>query len=561
MQGRCIGIFNLCALVLILTGCGINSGSAQSAGAVTDNQSALLRADADQLRAHVTYLASDELNGREAGTPGYDAAARYVADQFESLGLAPVEGSGTYMQPVPLRRAYRVAESASLVLIGNNGEQIPLEAEVDFSISASPRNGNVDIEAPLVFVGYGMVISEEGRDDYAGLDVKGKVVAYFASTPSHLQSEERAYYGSQRAVEASKRGAIGVLSLSTPLSEKVSPFARRITSGSLDRPRMSWVRPSGETYSRAPNIQGGASLSPVGVEKLFAHIADPTADWQTLWRAASEEKAEVPSFETGLRVGIRAQSMLDDIQSPNVAGFMAGSDPQLRDEVLVLTAHLDHLGVSNIDAADRINNGALDNAAGVATLLEVARLLKKQQSRRSILFLAVTAEEKGLLGAQYFAKNPSIEKSRLVGNINLDMPVLTYDFTDIIVFGGNRSTLKAAIEKAGSAMNIQVSPDPFPEQGIFTRSDHYRFVQEGIPSVMLATGFANGGEAAFTEHLKEHYHQPSDDLSRPINWRAAAKFTELNARIVQVVADSDQRPLWHEGDFFAEKFAGPTTGD
>lgn len=239
-------------------------------------------------------------------------------------------------------------------------------------------------------------------------------------------------------------------------------------------------------------------------------------------------------------------------------GLIEGSDPDLKDEIIVLTAHLDHIGISKSFEDDKINNGALDNAAGVATLLDVSRMvLAGERPRRSIMLLIVTAEEKGLLGAQYFAQNPTAEASRLVGNVNLDMPVLTYAFEDVVAFGADRSTIKDAVSQAAEDMNMALSPDPFADQGLFTRSDHFRLVEIGVPSVFLATGIANGGEEAWAEHFAKNYHRPSDDMDNAIDFDAAARFAEVNARIALMLANGETRPLWQAGDFFARQFNGP----
>ena len=211
---------------------------------------------------------------------------------------------------------------------------------------------------------------------------------------------------------------------------------------------------------------------------------------------------------------------------------------------------------------EEIYNGALDNAAGVATLIETARVLaaEKNQLKRSVMFITVTGEEKGLLGAGYFANTPTVPIERLVANINLDMPLLIYPFADVIAFGAEHSTLKSFIDRAANNAGIALSPDPMPEQSLFTRSDHYKFVQQGVPAVFLVTGFTskNGeptGEEVSQTHIKEHYHQPSDDLNLPIDYEAGALFTEININIGREVCNSDERPRWNEGDFFGDTFA------
>jgi Zn-dependent M28 family amino/carboxypeptidase len=233
----------------------------------------------------------------------------------------------------------------------------------------------------------------------------------------------------------------------------------------------------------------------------------------------------------------------------------------LNAEFVVYTAHLDHIGELHGEAhGDAINNGALDNASGISVMLETARLfMEGPPPRRSILFLAVTAEEKGLVGSEYYALNPTVPVERMAGLVNLDMPLLLYDFGDVIAFGAEHSTLSEAVKQAAGEYGVKLTPDPFPEQNIFVRSDHYRFVQQGVPSVFLVTGTTSmDGEtdtqAIFEGFLKDHYHRPSDDLNLPIDYRAAARFTRINARIGDILANSTDRPAWHEGNFFGETF-------
>jgi Zn-dependent M28 family amino/carboxypeptidase len=219
--------------------------------------------------------------------------------------------------------------------------------------------------------------------------------------------------------------------------------------------------------------------------------------------------------------------------------------------------HADHIGVKPGGTGDRINNGALDNGAGIATLLEVARALTTSghAPRRSVLVVANTAEEKGLLGAEYFAHYPTVPVERITAAIDLDMPLLLYDFTDVVAYGGTHSTLEGFLQKAGASMDVKLSPDPMPEQAVFVRSDHYAMVKVGVPAVMLATGMANGGAAAWGKYLGGHYHQPSDDVSLPIVWSAGAKFAELNYRVARALADADTPAQWYAGDYFGNLFA------
>jgi len=236
----------------------------------------------------------------------------------------------------------------------------------------------------------------------------------------------------------------------------------------------------------------------------------------------------------------------------------------LNAEFMVYTAHLDHIGELHGEGHDdAINNGALDNASGVSVLLETARLFADGEApRRSVLFLAVTAEEKGLVGSEYFAHNPTIPTGQLAAVVNLDMPLLLYDFGDVIAFGAEHSTLGETVRQAAGQVGVTLTPDPFPEQNIFVRSDHYRFVQQGVPAVFLVTGTKSmdgqtDTQAIFEAFLKDHYHTPSDDTALPIDYAAAARFTRINYGIGEIVANRLERPRWHEGDFFGETFGRP----
>ena len=315
---------------------------------------------------------------------------------------------------------------------------------------------------------------------------------------------------------------------------------------------MSWVGEDGLPDGYQPSLRGAAYLHPEAAAVLFRGSSVPL---EQVFQADLDQQP-VTGFDLGVRVSLARKSSYRRLESPNVIAVIEGSDPVLKGEYLVYSGHLDHLGVvANEEGVEEIYNGAMDNAAGIATLLETARILSGEKPKRSVLFLAVTGEEKFLLGSGYFAKNPTVPIDSIVANINLDMPLFTYPFSDVVAFGAHNSTLKGYVERAAASAGIALSPDPMPEQGLFTRSDHYRLVQEGVPAVFLVTGFnskdpeIDAGQV-FQAHLKEHYHKPSDDTNLPIDYEAGALFTEIN------ICNSRERPRWNEGDFFGRAFAG-----
>lgn len=520
--------------------------AALPAGAQTGPDSAA------NIKAHMAVLAADDLKGREAGSPGYEAGADYVARQMKALGLQPMGRS--YFQTVPLVAA-RALNEGKFSLKDSSGKETPLVFGTDYITGGDEVFPKLRISAPMVFVGYGLVTPT--RDDYKGLDVKGKIVVALSGAPKFLQTEERAYYRGGRAkLQAAKdRGAVGYLSVGTLTGEKLYPFANRVRQ--YKSWGMSWRQKDGTAFSqvRLPILAG---ISVAGAQKLFG------ARTKEIMAQAETQQGAVKGFDLNMSLSAAADSETKTLESRNVIGLLPGSDPKLKNEYIVLSAHLDHLGITppvkGDKSGDTINNGALDNAAGVATMLEAARLLKARPPRRSIIFLANTAEEKGLIGSEYFARNAPLPMCRaapcsvIVGNVNLDMPILTYDFNDVVAFGADRSTIGPAVSRAAARMKVKLSPDPMPDEGVFTRSDHYRFVEQGIPAVFLMTGFANGGEKAFGHFMKTNYHKPSDDLSQPINYAAGAKFARLNAEIARELGDAQAAPAWNKGDFFAARF-------
>jgi Zn-dependent M28 family amino/carboxypeptidase len=237
---------------------------------------------------------------------------------------------------------------------------------------------------------------------------------------------------------------------------------------------------------------------------------------------------------------------------------LPGADKQLSREHVVLTAHLDHLGITEPAKGDSIYNGALDNAAGVASMLEVAKQFQagSRRPKRSVLFVALTAEEKGEIGSDFFARNPTVPRESLAANVNLDMPILTYRFIDLVAFGADRSTIGPTVAHVVASHGFKLTPDPIPDQAAFVRTDSYSFVKQGIPAVTLFLGLQGEGAKSVDDFLANHYHQPSDDLSLPIDWTAGVNFITLNYQIARALADVPERPHWNRGDYFGTLFNG-----
>lgn len=501
----------------------------------------------DRVRAHVEFLADDLLEGRDAGTRGYDLAARYVASQYQALGLTPAGADGGWYQQVPLQES-RLVDPAGGVTIG--GRRFANGGDVLFGPSA--REDRQAVEAPVVFVGYGLHAPDRGIDDYKGLDVKGKIVATLSGFPKGMASDIGAHLASEKAKAAAAHGAIGTVSVVTPTSLKVASWARRVAYA--DEPGYTWVETDGKAHVEAPGIRAGAALHGPAAEALFAGAPRSLA---SVIAEAETTGGRPKGFALKQPVRIERTSERKTVTSPNVVAVLPGSDPTLRDEYVLLMGHLDHDGVDpTLEGADKIYNGAMDNAAGIATMLEAARAMASgPRPRRSILFAAVTAEEDGLLGADYLARHPVTKDGKVVAVVNLDMPVLTYDFTDVIAFGAEHSTLGPIVERAAARANVKLSPDPAPEQSTFVRSDHYMFVKQGVPSVYLATGFGGAGQKANEEFEAKHYHRVSDDLKVKFDWAAGAKFARINYLIAREIADTSATPRWYADSFFGKNFA------
>ncbi len=528
----------------------------------------------NEIQAHVRFLADSLLQGRAPGTPGYDIAARYVATELEGMGLHPGV-SGTWFQPVPLEKAVTDAAASSLVLTVNGKEQKLADAK-DYILStwfASPAGrgdsrAESDISAPVVFVGFGVTAPNQKYDDYAGVDVRGKLVAMIYGSPSAFPSTERAYYsdGIVKAKNAVAHGAVGELSIMLPEDWKRYPWEWLVPQ--IQVGEMHWLDKNGVPHDFLPALRGNALFSQRGAELLFAGVPKTLEQVFTMARASKPQAFALP-----LSVHVHTVAAQSVIQSSNIIAVLKGSEPALRDQYVVYTAHVDHLGICPAIEGDNVCHGALDNASGTSTLLEIARAYASLPTppRRSVLFVFVTGEEMGLLGSDYFAHFPTVPLKSIVANVNIDgAPGCYFPMKDVVALGAEHSTLGDEVASAAKVMGYDVSPDPMPEEVSFIRSDQYSFVLQGVPAVDVEDGVKStdpkiNGFEVIKKWLVTRYHTPLDNMEQPIDFDSAAKGAVMNFLVGYEVAQHDGAPSWNKGDFFGTTFgprhAGASTGE
>lgn len=499
---------------------------------------------ADRWWCHVLFLADDKLEGRNTGSAGYRRAAEYVATEWERAGLQPAGTSG-YFQPIKFRSRTIVEEQSSLAL-GRDGkwETLRLGEEANLSMRTEPPES---AEAPIVFAGYALTVPEYHYDDLAGLDLKGTLILYLSGGPSSIPGAVRSHFQSseERAKNLEKAGVSGTLQIQNPKAMDVpwerSTLARFQPSMSLADPALVDTR--GQRLS--------VTVNPAHAERFFAGSGHSFREILELSNAGKP----LPRFPLPLRLKARARFEAQEVECRNVVGIRPGADPKLKDEYVVLSAHLDHIGVGRPIRGDRINNGAMDNASGVAALLEIAARLKESNARlrRPVLFVALTGEEKGLLGSKYFAHLPTVPPRSLVANLNLDMFLPLFPLRLLTAFGLNESDLGDRLRDVAAPLGIQVQADPEPDRNLFIRSDQYNFIKAGVPALAFKVGYEKGSaeEATARAWLKERYHAPSDDVKQPVDLKAAGDFNRVILALLETVANRPERPRWKKGSFFA----------
>lgn len=517
------------------------AGSAATSTPVADH--------AERWWTHVRALADDSMEGRRTGSPGHRRAAEYVARVFHEAGLDPA-GSAGFLQTVKFR-SRTIDERRSTLALVRDGLAEPLLLGDDASFSMRIDSAR-SIDAPIVFVGRGLSIPERQIDDLSDIDVRGSVVVYFNSTPRSLPATLQAHFGSaaERWKHFREAGAIGTISVAAGPLEV--PWAR---SAPLRlEPQLSLMDPSLDEH---PGQQVAIAMNPARADKLFGGSGHTFEELATLERSGRP----LPRFRLPARLHATISVDRAELESQNVLGVLPGSDPRRRGEFVVLSAHLDHLGVGAPVNGDAIYNGAMDNASGIAAILEIASELHESAQRpaRSILFAAVTGEEDGELGSRYFVAHPTIPPSRLAADINTDMFLPLFPLKELLVLGLDESSLGDDVRAIASQRGIAVQGDPEPERNRFIRSDQYSFIRAGVPAIAMKVGYLEDTPEAdiARQWTKERYHAPSDDVNQHVDMEAAAAYIDIVRSLAMRVANRPDRPTWSTGSFFRRFAAQP----
>ncbi|HET8723413.1 MAG TPA: M28 family peptidase [Anaeromyxobacteraceae bacterium] len=528
------------------------AGTALPAGA----EAGLAAVNPVALSAATRFLSSDLLEGRGTATRGHEIAALWVSTQMEGIGLSPAGPEGSWRQEVPLR-AWKVdPEGSSLAVHGPALPPVHLTPDQDFVALGDGEHAEVELDGALAFVGYGITAPEYGYDDLRGVNLAGKVAVVLWGAPSSdrpnfFPPAPRAAYadraGKMRRLAA--RGAAGVLFVYTPEAEEALPWGDFVRNSRLEG--MGWAEGVrlGDGVDALP---ARAVLSMRGLERLTAAAGIAGGARAILEKAEANRLA---AQDWPVKVRIRTASELRPTRSPNVLGILRGSDPARARETVVVMAHLDHLGIGEPVGDDAIHNGAMDNAVGVAVLLEIARAFAAlpHPPARSILFAAVTGEEKGLVGSSYLATHPVVDPAGIVAVINVDGAPTAFPFLDAVARGAEHSTLAVPAGRAAEALGVPLSPDPNPRSAAFVRSDQWSFVRAGVPSLFLTPGWKapeGADPAARRAWMRERYHTPRDEWDPAWRWGDTARFARLQFLVALLVADAPDRPAWNPGDFF-----------
>ena len=513
-------------------------------GAQGQQQTPKLHFDGDSWWAHVKVLADDNMEGRETGSEGLRKAEAYAADQLAKAGLQPAGTKGFYQAIKFVQR--QIDEKNSSAALVRNGKAEPLTLGEDAYFGTRVEASEGEVTAPLVFVGNGLKVPEKNYDDLAGLDLRRKIVVYLAGSPDEIPGALAAHFGSlaERWKTLRSAGVIGVIAIPNPASMDI-PWSRM----SLNRahPSMDLADPE---FNEISGLQLSLTFNPANAEKLFAGSGHTFAEIAAL----GKDRKVLPHFPLAVSLKARATIKQTQLESANLVAKLPGTDPVLKNEYVVLSAHIDHLGIGEPVNGDRIYNGAMDDGSGTALVLDMAENFKAhpERLRRSILFVLVTAEEKGLLGSKYFVAHPTVETKSMVADINIDMFLPILPPKVLRTQGLEESDLgdwAATIEKS---LDVRPIPDLEPQRNLFVRSDQYNFIRHGIPAIKLDYSAEPGTPEAkvFKDWLTQRYHAPSDDLNQPVDLRAAAVYEEIVRQLMMQVANADARPAWKPDSFF-----------
>lgn len=492
---------------------------------------------------YVKVLASDDMEGRETGSAGLRKAQEYVVEQLKRAGLEPAGAKG-YYQPVEFVSRQIVEKDSSLTLV-RNGQMEPLtlgeDAIFNTRIDLAPS-----LDAPLAFAGYGLTVPENGYDDLAGLDLHGKVAVIFSGAPAEIPGALASHYQSagERWKAMYKAGAVGIISIPNPEFMDI-PWSR--ISANRAHPNMAL---KDQEFDETSGQQLAATFNPAQAGKLFEGSGHTLPEILQLLK----DRKQLPRFPLAVSIKSRAAVNKKEIESDNLVAQLPGSDPKLKNEYVVLSAHLDHLGIGEPINGDRIYNGAMDNASGSAVLLDIMASLKKssRKPKRSLLFVFVTGEEKGLLGSRYFTAHPTVKPGSMIANINIDMFLPIVPLKVLTVYGLAESDLGDSVREIAQSLGVEVQPDPEPQRNAFIRSDQYNFIRHGIPALAMGVGFVKGSpeQALFKNWLTQRYHAPSDDTNQPVDLAAAGKYEEIIRALMMRTADDAKRPQWKADSFF-----------
>jgi Zn-dependent M28 family amino/carboxypeptidase len=505
--------------------------------------------DVNSWWSHVKFLADDSLQGRNTGSEGLRKAQAYAVEQLQKAGAEPA-GVNNFYQPIRFSQ-FQVDESKSSLALVSNGQATSLSFADDAFISSRATRKSVNLTAPLVFVGYGLKIPEKNLDELAGLDLKGKIVVYLAGSPADIPTALASHY--QTPLERWKflraAGAIGSINIFNPASMDI-PWSR--ISLNRNQPTMDLADP--EFYDTR-GLQLSVACNPASAEKLFAGSGHTFAEIAAL----GKDRKPLPHFPLAVTLDAKAAIQTTSLESANIVAKLPGSDPALRNEFVVLSAHIDHLGIGAPINGDRIYNGAMDDGSGSALVLDMAANLKAhpEKLQRSVLLLLFTAEEKGLLGSKYFAAHPTVPLKSIVADINVDMFLPIVPMKILKVEGIEESDLGSRAAATAQSMGIKAIPDPEPLRNAFIRSDQYSFIKKGVPAVKVDVGFELGTpeQKIFKDWLTNRYHAPSDDVNQPVNLQTAALYEEFTRRLLVETADTAARPQWKADSFF-RRYAG-----